>query len=103
INEAVAAAVDTFGGIDVCVNNASVLSLAGTLDLAPRRYDLMQDVNTRGTFMLTRACLPYLLAAVNPHVLTLSPAAQPEATVARGTPRLHARKVRNDAGHARDC
>jgi citronellol/citronellal dehydrogenase len=73
INEAVAAAVDTFGGIDVCVNNASVLSLAGTLDLAPRRYDLMQDVNTRATFMLTRACLPYLLAADNPHVLTLSP------------------------------
>jgi len=73
INEAVAAAVDTFGGIDVCVNNASVLSLASTLDLAPRRYDLMQDVNTRGTFMLTQACLPYLLAADNPHVLTLSP------------------------------
>ena len=73
IASAVAAAVDTFGGIDICVNNASVLNLAGTLDLEPRRYDLMQDVNTRGTFMLTRACLPHLVESGNPHVLTLSP------------------------------
>jgi citronellol/citronellal dehydrogenase len=73
IDAAVAAAVDTFGGIDICVNNASVLNLSGTLELEPRRYDLMQDVNTRGTFMLTRACLPHLLRSANPHVLSLSP------------------------------
>lgn len=73
ISGAVAAAVDTFGGIDVCLNNASVLNLAGTLELAQRRYDLMQDVNVRGTFMLTRACLPDLVRSENPHVLTLSP------------------------------
>ena len=73
IARTVAAAVDTFGGIDIVVNNASVLAPMGTLELPPSRYDLMQDVNVRGTFMLTRACLPQLLAAVDPRVLTLSP------------------------------
>jgi citronellol/citronellal dehydrogenase len=73
IERAVRAAVDEFGGVDICVNNASVLDLSGTTELAPRRYDLMQDVNTRGTFMLTRACLPHLVRADDPHVLTLSP------------------------------
>lgn len=70
---AVRAAVDRFGGIDICVNNASVLNFASTAQIQPKQYDLMQDVNTRGTFMLTRACLPYLVQAPNPHVLTLSP------------------------------
>lgn len=70
---AVRAAVERFGGIDICVNNASVLDLSGTVDLQAKRYDLMQDVNTRGTFMLTRACVPHLKRAANPHVLTLSP------------------------------
>src|SRR5580704_9258697 len=56
IAEAVAAALDRFGGIDICLNNASALSPQATLDLAPKRYDLMQDINTRGTFMLSRAC-----------------------------------------------
>ncbi|GAA4471217.1 SDR family oxidoreductase [Phytohabitans houttuyneae] len=73
IERAVRAAVDEFGGVDICVNNASVLDLSGTARIAPRRYDLMQDVNTRGTFMLTKACLPELVKAGNPHVLTLSP------------------------------
>ncbi|MCU1481301.1 MAG: Dehydrogenase with different specificity [Subtercola sp.] len=73
IAEVVAAAVNRFGAIDICVNNASALDLSPTLDLTAKRYDLMQDVNTRGTFMLTRACLPFLLNAPNPHVLTLSP------------------------------
>jgi citronellol/citronellal dehydrogenase len=73
ISRAVEGAVTAFGGIDVVLNNASVLSVAGTLELAPRRYDLMQDVNTRGTYMLTRAALPHLLTAENPHILTLSP------------------------------
>ena len=73
IARAVAAAVDTFGGIDICVNNASVLAPVGTLELDPKRYDLMQDVNVRGTFMLSRACLPHLLHSAEPHILTLSP------------------------------
>ena len=73
IDQAVRAAVERFGGIDICLNNASVLDLSSTLNLKPKRYDLMQDVNTRATFMLTRACLPHLKASGNPHVLTFSP------------------------------
>lgn len=73
IARAVEAAVSTFGGIDVVLNNASVLSMSGTLDVTPKRYDLMQDVNVRGTFMLSKAALPQLLRASNPHILTLSP------------------------------
>jgi citronellol/citronellal dehydrogenase len=73
IAEAVEATASEFGGIDVVVNNASVLNLSPTADLEPRRYDLMQDVNVRGTFMLTRAALPHLLASADPKVLTLSP------------------------------
>jgi citronellol/citronellal dehydrogenase len=73
LDAAVTAAIDQFGGIDICVNNASVLNLAGTLELEPKRYDLMQAVNVRATFMLSRACLPALLKAPNPHILTLSP------------------------------
>jgi citronellol/citronellal dehydrogenase len=73
IELAVTTALDRFGGIDVCINNASALNPLPTLELTPKRYDLMQDVNTRGTFMLTRACLPHLLRSPSPHVLTLSP------------------------------
>lgn len=73
IERAVTSAVAEFGGIDIVLNNASVISLAGSLELSPKRYDLMQDVNTRGTYMLSRAALPALLEAENPHVLSLSP------------------------------
>jgi citronellol/citronellal dehydrogenase len=73
IDAAVDATVEAFGGIDVCVNNASAINIATTPDLEPKRYDLMQDVNTRGTFMLSRACIPHLAGAENPHILTLSP------------------------------
>jgi len=73
IAEVVAAAVERFGGIDICVNNASALNLRSTLDLTPAQYDLMHDINERGTFMLTRACVPHLRSSRNPHVLTLSP------------------------------
>jgi len=76
-DETIAAAVEQtvarFGGIDVVVNNASVLDLSPSVDLDPKRYDLMQDVNVRGTFMLTRAAIPHLLASPDPKVLTLSP------------------------------
>ncbi|MDN5559364.1 MAG: NAD(P)-dependent oxidoreductase [Ruaniaceae bacterium] len=73
IERAVAAAVEAFGGIDAVINNASAIDLSRTTDLDPKRYDLMADVNVRGTFMLTRAALPHLLRSENPHILTLSP------------------------------
>jgi citronellol/citronellal dehydrogenase len=70
---AVGQAVERFGGIDVCVNNASAINLAPMRDLPPKRYDLMLDVNVRGTFVLTQACLPHLRESDHAHVLTLSP------------------------------
>jgi citronellol/citronellal dehydrogenase len=73
IAAAVARTVEAFGGIDICVNNASAINLAKTPDLEPKRYDLMQDINTRGTFMLSRACIPHLEKSDNAHILTLSP------------------------------
>jgi citronellol/citronellal dehydrogenase len=62
-----------FGGIDICINNASAINLAPTEQIDMRRYDLIQQINTRGTFVTSRACLPYLKKAANPHILTLSP------------------------------
>ena len=70
---AVTAAVERFGGIDVCVNNASAINLSGTEALEIKRYDLMQAINTRGTFVVSRACVPHLRRSDNPHILTLSP------------------------------
>ena len=70
---AVADTVERFGGIDVCVNNASAINLSGTEELEMKRYDLMQDINTRGTFLVSKACIPHLKHAENPHVLSLSP------------------------------
>jgi citronellol/citronellal dehydrogenase len=73
VEAAVAQAVERFGGIDVCVNNASAINLSGTEDLDLKRYDLMQDINVRGTFVVTRACVPHLRRSDNAHILTLSP------------------------------
>ncbi len=73
VAEAVAEAVERFGGIDVCVNNASAIAVTGTETTEMKRYDLMQDINTRGTFVVSQACIPHLKKAENPHVLTLSP------------------------------
>ncbi|MFC9833404.1 SDR family oxidoreductase [Rhodococcus sp. NPDC127530] len=73
IARAVDTARDNFGGVDIVVNNASVLDISKTEDLTLKRFDLMQQVNVRGTFALTRACLPYLQKSASPHVLTLSP------------------------------
>lgn len=70
---AVAATVDAFGGIDILVNNASAIWLRGALDTPMKRFDLMQQVNARGSFLCTQACLPHLLEASNPHILTLAP------------------------------
>ena len=63
---AVEQAVERFGGIDVCVNNASAINLAGTEALEMKRYDLMQDINTRGTFVVSKACMPHLKQARKP-------------------------------------
>lgn len=65
--------VATFGGIDILVNNASAINLSSTEDTEPKRWDLMHSINVRGTFFMSRACIPYLKKAVNPHILNLSP------------------------------
>jgi citronellol/citronellal dehydrogenase len=70
---AVAQTVERFGGIDICVNNASAINLSGIETLDMKRYDLMQDINTRGAFVVTKACVAHLRNAANPHILTLSP------------------------------
>ena len=70
---AVRECAEHFGGIDICVNNASAINLASIAQIDMRRYDLIQQINTRGTFVASRACLPYLQRAANPHILTLSP------------------------------
>ncbi|RZS31217.1 citronellol/citronellal dehydrogenase [Herbihabitans rhizosphaerae] len=74
---AVRAAVERFGGIDIVVNNASAIDLSATEALEMKRYDLMQDINTRGTFLLSKAAIPHLREAANPHILTLSPPLNP--------------------------
>jgi citronellol/citronellal dehydrogenase len=73
IARAVAATVEAFGGIDICVNNASALSLGRIEATTAKRLDLMLGVNTRGTLLVTKACVPHLRKAANPHVLMLSP------------------------------
>ncbi len=71
--DAVQATVERFGGIDICVNNASAISLTPTLQTEMKRYDLMNQVNARGTFLVSKTCIPHLLEADNPHILTLAP------------------------------
>ena len=71
--DAVAATVERFGGIDICVNNASAINLAGIEQMEMKRYDLMQSINTRGAYLVSKACVPHLRQGSNPHILTLSP------------------------------
>ena len=73
VQAAVAATVDGFGGLDILVNNASAIWLRGTLDTPMKRFDLMQQVNARGSFVCAQACLPWLLKAPNPHILSMAP------------------------------
>ncbi len=73
VNAAVEKTVAAFGGIDICVNNASAISLTGTLQTEMKRYDLMNQVNARGTYLVSKACIPHLKRSANPHVLMLSP------------------------------
>jgi len=79
IADAVKKTVEKFGGVDVLVNNASAISLTGTLQTPMKRFDLMHQINTRGTFACSQACLPHLLKAKNPHILNLSPPLNMEA------------------------
>lgn len=73
VQVAINKAVDHFGGIDVLVNNASAINLSKTPGLPMKRYDLMHDINVRGTFMVAKYCIPHLKKASNPHILNLSP------------------------------
>ncbi|NEW98420.1 NAD(P)-dependent oxidoreductase [Rhodopseudomonas sp. BR0G17] len=71
--DAIGKTVAEFGGIDVCVNNASAISLTNSQATDMKRYDLMMGINTRGTFMVSKYCIPHLKKAANPHILMLSP------------------------------
>lgn len=73
VEQAVAKAVETFGGVDILVNNASAIQLTGTLQTPMKRFDLMHQVNVRGTFLCSQKCIPHLQKAGNPHILNLSP------------------------------
>jgi citronellol/citronellal dehydrogenase len=73
VEAAVAKTVETFGGIDICVNNASALSLTPSTGTEMKRYDLMHGINARGTFLVSKTCIPHLRKAANPHILMISP------------------------------
>jgi citronellol/citronellal dehydrogenase len=73
IKQAVAKTVETFGGIDIVINNASAIQLSNTLQTEAKRFDLMHNINVRGTFLVTQACLPFLQKSNHAHILTLSP------------------------------
>ena len=73
VAQAVEKTVEKFGGIDICINNASAIQLTGTLQTDMKRYDLMHQINTRGTFLVSKMCIPYLKLAANPHILNLAP------------------------------
>jgi citronellol/citronellal dehydrogenase len=79
VQAAVDKAVSSFGGIDILVNNASAINLTGTVETSMKRYDLMHQVNTRGTFLCSKLCIPHLEKARNPHILNLSPPLNMEA------------------------
>ncbi|OGT58443.1 MAG: short chain dehydrogenase [Gammaproteobacteria bacterium RIFCSPHIGHO2_12_FULL_43_28] len=76
---AIAKTIDTFGGIDILVNNASAINMSGTLDMPMKRFDLIFGVNARATFMCSKLCMPHLKKAKNPHILNLSPPLNMEA------------------------
>ncbi|MDC0072856.1 NAD(P)-dependent oxidoreductase [Gammaproteobacteria bacterium] len=73
VRQAINSGVQEFGGIDICINNASAIQLTNTLQTDMKRYDLMHQINSRGTFLVSKSCLPHLLKSDNPHILNLSP------------------------------
>ena len=104
VQAAVDKTVETFGGIDILVNNASAISLTGTLDTPMKRFDLMHGINTRGTFLTSKLCLPHLLKAANPHILNISPPLNMEPRWFARPRGLHDGQVRHEhvrAGHGR--
>ena len=95
-------ALRSFGGIDICVNNASAISLTGTLATEINRFDLMNQINARGTWLVSKACIPHLKRAANPHVLMLSPPLDMARQMVRRPHRLYDGEVRHEhvrAGH----
>ncbi len=84
VQAAVDQTVTQFGGIDICINNASAIQLTGTLQTDMKRYDLMNGINARGTYLVSRTCIPHLKRAANPHVLMLSPPLDMNAKWFRG-------------------
>ncbi|WP_327100750.1 NAD(P)-dependent oxidoreductase [Nocardia vinacea] len=73
VQRVVGTALERFGGIDICVNNASAIATEPTERLSPKKFDLMMDINIRGAFLLTQSCVPHLRNSANPHVLTIAP------------------------------
>lgn len=88
---AVAAAVEQFGGIDMCVNNASAINLGSIEDVPLKRFDLMNGIQVRGTYAVSQACIPHMKGRANPHILTLSPPIRMEAKWLRPTPYMMAK------------
>ena len=101
VYDAVAKTVETFGGIDVLVNNASAINLTGTLETPIKRYDLMQGVNARGTFLCSQACIPHLKKAGQPAHPDLVAAAIDDAALVRAACRLHHGEIRHEHVRAR--
>ncbi len=85
VEAAVAQAVERFGGIDICVNNASAINLGSVEDVAQKAFDLMNGIQVRGTYAVSRACIPHLRNSDNPHILTLSPPIRLESKWLRPT------------------
>ena len=73
VQESIEKVKKEFGGVDICINNASAIHLSDTVNTPMKRYDLMHNINVRGTFLLSKSCIPHLKDGKNPHILTLSP------------------------------
>ena len=101
VEAAMATAAKEFGGIDILINNASAIFLAGTLQTPMKRFDLMHSVNVRATYLCAQKAIPYLLKAENPHILNLSPPPQPRYQMVSKPHRLYYVQVRHEHVRAR--
>lgn len=100
VEEAVAKTVERFGGLDICVNNASAVKLTPILETSIKRFDLVHGVNARGTYLVTQTCLPHLLRSENPYILSISPPLLMEGALVRAARRLYYGQVRDEHGCA---
>lgn len=91
VAESVAKAVEQFGGIDICVNNASAINLGSIEEVPLKRFDLMNGIQVRGTYAVSQACIPHMKGRANPHILTLSPPIRLESEWLRPTPYMMAK------------